>query len=310
MAISWHQTKMEKDQPHLLVFGPGFTAKPIMQQLKSAGWQISASYRRLEAREAILAEGYQPFDITAHADGLKPSDLGHVSYILTSIAPKDEGDPALDYVKRAKADFKSLKWIGYLSSTNVYGDHEGRWVSEITPPNPSLKRGILRLAAEDNWRKVADDMGAALHTFRLAGIYGPGRNAIKTMLQGRAKRVIKPGQVFSRIHVADICQTVVAAAQSGLGHEIFNLADDVPAPPQDVITHAATLLDMMPPPETDWQTAEMSPMARSFYQESKRVRNEKIKDMLGINLKYPDYQSGLKAHLREEMTNHEASKTG
>lgn len=215
------------------------------------------------------------------------------SHWLVSIAPGEAGDPALDILKKHAGQLLNAIWIGYLSSTNVYGNHDGGWVDEETETRPSLDRGKRRLTAEDGWHRLATDIGAALHIFRLAGIYGPGRNAVRSLLDGKAKRIIKPGQIFSRIHVADIAATVWAAMNSDLESRIFNLADDDPCAPQDVIAFAADLMGITPPPEIPFEDAEMSPMARSFYMESKRVRNDRIKSDLGIELTYPSFRKAL-----------------
>jgi len=196
----------------------------------------------------------------------------------------------------ARAD--QFAWVGYLSTTGVYGDHGGDWVDETTPLTPATKRGQARVKAEAEWQAIA---GLPLHIFRLAGIYGPGRGPFAKVRNGTARRIIKPGQVFSRINVADIAQVLAASIARPNPGAIYNLCDDDPAPPQDVIAYAAELLGMPVPPEVDFDTAEMTPMARSFYAESKKVRNDRIKDELGVDLMYPDYRSGLKALLAQEI---------
>ena len=246
-----------------------------------------------------------------------------VTHILMSIAPGKEEEPA-QHLFPAIRTFPHLRWIGYLSSTNVYGNHNGGWVDEDTQTTPSLERGRRRVTSENLWWQLAQDAGqntdqntgqntdqnigqnteqktgVACHIFRLAGIYGPGRNALTSLQSGKAKRIIKKGQLFSRIHVDDIAQTVLCGMESRLGSRIFNVADDMPAPPQDVITHAASLMEVTPPSEVAFEDADLSPMAASFYQESKRVRNDRIKDELGVKLLYPDYKTGLQ-HLLKDM---------
>ena len=194
----------------------------------------------------------------------------------------------------------NLDWMGYLSTTGVYGDHKGGWVDEKTPLAPSTKRGKLRVEAEAAWQHLAAETGLPLHIFRLAGIYGPGRGPFTKVRNGTARRIIKEGQVFSRIHVDDIAQVLEASIQQPRPGAIYNLCDDDPAPPQDVIGYAAELLGLPVPEAVDFETADMSPMARSFYAESKQVRNDRIKADLGVKLLYPDYKSGLKALLAEE----------
>ncbi|WP_260349055.1 SDR family oxidoreductase, partial [Alloyangia mangrovi] len=199
--------------------------------------------------------------------------------------------PAL--ARRAPA----LDWVGYLSTTGVYGDHGGDWVDEDTPLTPTTARGKARAEAEAAWQAID---GLPLHIFRLAGIYGPGRGPFEKVRQGTARRIVKPGQVFSRIHVEDIAQVLEASIRHPRPGAIYNLCDDDPAPPEEVLQHAAELLDLPPPPEVAFDAAEMSPMARSFYAENKRVRNDRIKDELGVTLLYPDYRAGLAALLAEE----------
>ncbi len=190
-----------------------------------------------------------------------------------------------------------LDWVGYLSTTGVYGDHGGGWVDEDTPLTPGTRRGAMRLAAEDAWRAIPD---LPLHIFRLAGIYGPGRGPFAKVRAGTARRIVKPGQVFSRIHVEDIAQVIEASLRQPDPGAVYNLCDDDPAPPQDVILHAAELLGVTPPPEEPFESAEMGAMARSFYAESKRVSNRRIKEELGVRLYYPDYRAGLAALLASE----------
>lgn len=197
--------------------------------------------------------------------------------------------------RRAPAQFD---WVGYLSTTGVYGDHQGGWVDEATPLSPSTTRGQLRVEAEAAWQSL----GLPLHIFRIAGIYGPGRGPFAKVRNGTARRIIKKNQVFSRIHVDDIAQVLAASISKPNPGAIYNLCDDDPAPPEDVIEHAAALLGLPIPPAQDFETAKMTPMARSFYAESKRVRNDRIKEELGVKLLFPDYRSGLKSLLEQERT--------
>ena len=287
-------TRTQGQKPHLFVFGPGYSATGVMDRALEAGWTVSATWRRPEARDALEKQGITPVRME---DGhFNPSSLAPVSHILTTIAPERTGagdDPVL----RIAGDWlKSLTgpgWIGYLSSTNVYGDHAGAWVDETSTLKPHLDRGKRRLKAEHAWRGLADSLAARLHVFRLAGIYGPGRNAVKSLMAGTARRIIKENQVFSRIHVSDIEQALWAGMTSTAGHDIFNMADDKPLPPQTVIEMAAEALGMVPPPAIPFEQADLSPMARSFYTESKRVKNIRVKDVLGIRLRYPTFESAL-----------------
>ena len=193
---------------------------------------------------------------------------------------------------------------GYLSTTGVYGDHGGGWVDEGAALTPATERGRARVAAEAEWAALADRTGAALHVFRLAGIYGPGRGPFAKVRAGTARRIVKPGQVFSRIHVDDIAAVLLASidrpADAADGGRVYNVCDDDPAPPQDVLAHAAHLLGLPPPPAVDFAEADLSPMARSFYAESKRVRNDRIKAELDVRLRHPTYRDGLAALLAQE----------
>jgi len=280
------------NQPHLLVFGPGYSASTLISTAVDKKWQVSATWRREEAAQAILAQRAYP--VAFSTDALKRQDIQNsVTHIMVSIAPQSDGDPVLNSFKNWIAACPKLQWIGYLSSTNVYGDHGGRWVDEAATTNPSLARGKRRLTAEKDWLQLGTDTGVPVHIFRLAGIYGQERNALTNVRKGKARRVIKPGQVFGRIHRDDIASALWLAANSGLENNIFNLADDLPSPPQDVICEAARLLGVSPPPEIDFKDATLSPMGRSFYQENKRVKNQKAKDMLGWKLVYPDYLQAL-----------------
>jgi len=317
---------------HLFVFGPGFTAQPLIRVALAAGWTVTATCRRPETAVMLKDMGAVPVQF----DDVGTASFAGVSHCLQSIAPKNgtrdgaphgemDGDPVLALYHDMLSASTDLRWIGYLSSTNVYGDHGGNWVDEDTPTAPTLDRGRRRVVAEAQWlelgrtiqQNVGPDLSISVDIFRLAGIYGPGRSAIDSLKAGTARRVIKPGHVFSRIHVDDIAavlwaaMTRAASAEDqmrdlgghdqlcvqgrGLGGAIYNLADRLPAPPQDVISHAAALLGVDPPAAIDFADAEMSPMARSFYAESKRVRATRIHDRLGVGLAYPTYREGLKA---------------
>lgn len=225
--------------------------------------------------------------------------LNAATHLLISAGPDDAGDPILaQLVSEISARAGQFEWVGYLSTTGVYGDHDGDWVDETTPLTPATERGKARVAAEAAWQAIPD---LPLHIFRLAGIYGAGRGPFAKVRNGTARRIIKDGQVFSRTHVADIARILAASIKRPNAGAIYNVCDNDPAPPQDVISYAAELLDMPIPEAIAYEIAEMSPMARSFYAESKKVRNDKIKDELGVELLYPDYKSGLKALLAQEI---------
>ncbi|MEH6835957.1 MULTISPECIES: SDR family oxidoreductase [Falsihalocynthiibacter] len=274
---------------HLLSFGHGYSAQAFGALLDPDLWQITGTSR---------AGGNQTIAWPGTSISLA---LETATHVLVSIAPDENGDVVLnalgDEIARAAPH---LEWVGYLSTTGVYGNHDGGWVDEATPLTPSTKRGEMRVLAESQWQKLAKSTGLPLHIFRLAGIYGPGRGPFAKVRNGTARRIIKKNQVFSRTHVADIAQVLAASVAHPNPGAIYNVCDDFPAPPEDVIGFAAELLGAPIPPAIDFDTAEMSPMARSFYAESKRVRNDKIRDELGVNLLFPDYQSGLSALLEED----------
>ena len=279
----------------LLSLGHGYSAQALARQLLPQGWTVIGTTRDPGKAERFRAEGVVPllWDRMAVEEA-----LGRVSHVLISAGPDSDGDPSLRLCGPAMAERAAqLDWVGYLSTTGVYGDHGGGWVDEDTPLTPGTRRGAMRLAAEDAWRAIPD---LPLHIFRLAGIYGPGRGPFAKVRAGTARRIVKPGQVFSRIHVEDIAQVLEASIRQPDPGAVYNLCDDDPAPPQDVILHAAELLGLEPPPEEAFDSAEMSAMARSFYAESKRVSNRRIKEELGVTLYYPDYRAGLAALLEDE----------
>ena len=233
-----------------------------------------------------------------------PDDLAESDALLVSdrsgIAPG--GDAVLRIliiIRHALARAPRLSWIGYLSTVGVYGDREGGWVDEDDAPLADSERGRARIAAEQAWCDFGRETGKAVQIFRLGGIYGPGRSPLKQLREGKARRIIKPGQVFNRIHVADIAATLHASLDAPSPGRIYNLVDDEPAAPQDVVSYAADLLGLAPPPEIPFEEADLSPMARAFYGNCKRVRNRRIRTELGVDLRYPTYREGLAA-LRDE----------
>lgn len=245
----------------------------------------------------LRAEGVEPI-VWPEAD-LREA-LSKATHLLTSVAPDADGDPVLNTLSDHIAAAAPFQWTGYLSTTGVYGDHQGGWVDESAPLTPSTKRGRYRARAEAEWQTLAKKQSLNLHIFRLAGIYGPGRGPFAKVRNGTARRIIKPGQVFSRIHVDDIAQVLAASIAQPNPGAVYNVCDDDPAPPQDVIAYAAELLRLPVPEAVNWEDAEMTPMARSFYAESKKVRNDRIKTELSVCLRYPDYRTGLQALLADE----------
>jgi len=276
----------------LLSIGHGYSARALAARLVPEGWHIVGTTRSEDKLAQIAATGVEPLlwpgnDIT--------SLIQEFPNILISAGPGPEGDPVLanlcDAFRKAAP---TMRWLGYLSTTGVYGDHQGAWVDEQTPLSPSTKRGAARVVAEAAWQAIPD---LPLHIFRLAGIYGPERGPFAKVRNGTARRIIKEGQVFSRIHVEDIALGLELSLERPMAGAVFNMCDDDPAPPEDVIGHAAELLGMPVPPAIPFDQADMTPMARSFYAESKRVRNDHIKQALGWSPTYPDYRTGLAAML-------------
>ncbi|MBI1417077.1 MAG: SDR family NAD(P)-dependent oxidoreductase [Limimaricola sp.] len=278
----------------LLSFGHGYSARALARLLPARDWRIIGTTRNEDKLAALMAEGTEP-RLWPGANMLPALDAA--THLLISAAPDAEGDPVLRALRdEIAARAGQFQWVGYLSTTGVYGDNGGDWVDEDSPLNPATARGQARVQAEGDWAAL----GLPLHIFRLAGIYGPGRGPFAKVREGTARRIVKPGQVFSRIHVEDIAQVLAASIARPNPGAVYNVCDDDPAPPEDVIEHAAHLLGLPVPPAEDFETAEMTPMARSFYAESKKVRNDRIKDELGVVLQYPDYRAGLSALLVAE----------
>jgi nucleoside-diphosphate-sugar epimerase len=278
--------------PVLLNLGHGYSAARFAATLP-AGWRVIGATRAPETAAAMVAAGFTPVD-RDDGDGVAAA-IAQATHLLVSAAPDAEGDPVL---ARHAADLRAapgLAWVGYLSTTGVYGDRQGAWVDEDSARTPAGERGRWRVAAEDAWLAS----GLPVHVFRLAGIYGPGRSAFDRLRAGTAQRVVTPGQVFSRIHVDDIAAALAASIARPAPGRAYNLADDEPAPPQDVVAFAADLLGMPAPPEVPIEAAGLSPMARSFYAEAKRVSNQRLKGELGVVLAHPDYRAGLRAILAQ-----------
>ena len=272
----------------LLVFGLGYTGTAIADSARSAGFS-TAGTTRAGLNESIRFDAADP-------------TIQAATHLLTTAAPDEFGDPVLARYAAAIAAAPHLRWIGYLSSTVVYGDHDGGWVDEDTPASPSQPRGRRRLAAEDAWARFADRR--AVDIFRLAGIYGPSRSAFDDLRAGRARRMVKPGHHFSRIHRDDIARAVVAAIRQDRppGRRVLNLADDESAESAAVVTEAAALLGVAPPPPVTFDTAlpAMSPMARSFWAENRKVANTKTKAALAIEWLHPTFREGLRAILAHD----------
>lgn len=275
----------------LLSIGHGYSARALSRRLVPQGWRVIGTTRSETKAAELVSDGVEALILPCALS----EAISSATHILSSVAPDDEGDPIL---REHRAELASARpeWAGYLSTTAVYGDHQGGWVDESTALAPTTRRGAARVLAEAEWTAL----GLPLHIFRLAGIYGPGRGPFEKVRDGTARRILKPGQVFSRIHVDDIANALAASIARPNPGAIYNICDDDPAPPEDVIGHAAELLGMPLPEAIPYDQAEMTPMARSFYAESKRVRNERIKTELGVRLIYPSYHEGLAALLAAE----------
>ncbi|WP_028745346.1 SDR family oxidoreductase [Rhizobium mesoamericanum] len=275
------------------IFGCGYSGKAIAKTFIADGVRVSGTTRTDDKAAALRAQGINAFLFDGETLGndlrLAMRDTTH---LVQSIAPRENGDPLIGLTRgRFREMMPNLQWIGYLSTVGVYGDHKGNWVTEDTPCTPVSGRSKERLEAEDGWMAIGTEVGIPAAVLRLSGIYGPGRNALCNLERGTARRLIKKDQVFNRIRVEDIGAATQFLAAHGFGG-IYNVTDDLPGPPQDVIVEAARLLGVEPPPEQPFETAELSPMARSFYGENKRVSNAKLK-AAGFTLAFPDYPASL-----------------
>lgn len=274
----------------LVIIGYGYSSKAIHKALAGQLESLTVTTTKTDKADRLKAQGldavvFDGFTVPATLD----EALREATHLIVSAAPTDGGDPLLTRFEIANA--RTLTWVGYLSTVGVYGDHGGAWIDETTPAIPRSARSKARRAVETAWEEQASALGIELGLLRLAGIYGPGRSALDKVRAGTARRIVKPGQVFNRIHVEDIGRVVASAAIGTVGG-IFNVCDDEPGPPQDVITHAADLLGVEPPPEVAFEDADLSPMGRSFYGENKRVSNARLKEAFGPML-YPTYREGL-----------------
>lgn len=279
----------------LFCFGLGFSARVLAAELRREGWGIIGTSRSLEKAANLAAAGYDAHVFDGMSPLSDPSVLKGVSHMLISVPAEEEADAVLRFHAADIAKLTNLKWLGYLSTTGVYGDTQGGWVDEQSPINPTQGRSKLRAEAEAGWLALQRQHGVPVHVFRLAGIYGPGRSQIEGVKSGKAHRINKPGHVFCRIHVEDIAQVLRASMARPNPGAIYNLADDEPAPPQDVVKYAAELAGVAVPPEVPYDRAQLTPMAASFYADCRRVKNDRIKTELGVALKYPTYREGLKA---------------
>lgn len=280
----------------ILILGAGYSGKAIGRAFKEAGAEVYGTTRSPEKFEGLEQAGITPLLFDGHemSDALRAA-AAEATHLVQSIAPGRDGDPLLRLLGGAGGDIRQampkLEWISYLSTVGVYGDHDGAWVDESTPCRPVSVRSVERVEAEQGWEALAKAASLPLAVLRLSGIYGPGRNGLINLSNGTARRLVKKDQVFNRIRVEDIASAALFLAERGASG-IFNVTDDEPAPPQDVVTEAARLMDVPAPPEQPFETAELSPMARSFYGENKRVSNARIRS-LGFSFLYPDYRISL-----------------
>jgi hypothetical protein len=286
----------DNDKPGLFCFGMGYTACKLADIYKKKGVRTGGTVRSQEKARELQKRGYNAlvFSGDAPGNGVEKA-LSEASFVLCSIPPDASGDPVLhqhgaDIIKHAR----NIKWLGYFSTVGVYGDAAGSWVDEETPPAPVNERSKWRLRAEESWLALGRKADIAVHIFRLPGIYGPGRSQLEQVRRGKTRRLVKKGQVFNRIHVADIVNVLDASISAPSPGRVYNICDDEPAPPQDVVTYAAELLDIELPEPTPFDPTALSPMAASFYKDNKRVSNRRIKDELGIKLLYPNYRTGLR----------------
>lgn len=277
------------DEKTLFCFGYGFSAQALAARLSDAGWHVIGTVRQPDETGSLHAD-LLAFDSEGNADepGIRHA-IRQATHILVSVKPDANGDPVLNRFAEELISSLNLRWLGYLSTTGVYGDRAGGWVDESSELAAQTERGTRRIKAERAWL----ESGLPIHIFRLAGIYGPGRTIVTRLRAGMAKRVIREGQVFSRIHVSDVAQVLAASIARPNPGATYNVADDEPTPPQLILEHAAELLGIEPPPAIPFEEADLSPMARSFYADSKRVRNDRIKQELGVVLQYPNYREGL-----------------
>jgi len=294
----------------LFCFGYGYTCDYLGFKLMNTGvsqglptsWALAGTTRDAEKKRELTERGIKTYIFDFNTPIPDPLYmLRDVTHVLISTPPSDEGDTSFLMHARDLMDLPKLEWIGYLSTTGAYGDRNGGWVDETSEPHPTTKRGSRRYRAEEQWLSMHEHYGMPVHIFRLAGIYGPGRSALDSVRAGIARRIDKPGHAFSRIHVEDIVQVLIASMNNPKPGEIYNVCDDYPAPSHEVIDHACKLLGIASPPLLSFDEVDLVPMTMSFYAENKRIHNNKIKEDLGITLKYSDYKQGLQGCLNTEI---------
>lgn len=280
----------------LVVIGLGYSAGFFAREALAKGWEVTGTVRTAEKAGQLSRDGIPTlvFDGFAVSSRLATA-IAEADAVLISAQPGEDGDPALACLSGQLETAPNLRWIGYLSTIGVYGDHGGAWIDESAACRPTNQRSKLRLATDEAWLAFGQRTGKAVQIFRLGGIYGPGRNGIVNLRQGTARRLVKPGQVFNRIHVDDIAGVLMASLDKPRNGAIYNVVDDEPAPPQDVVAFAAQTIGVAPPPEVPFDPAKLSAMAASFYGENKRVSNALVKRELGYEFRYPTYREALTA---------------
>lgn len=295
---------MTQKTKKLFCFGYGYTCDYLgheLSQLGGGAWRLFGTTRDPEKRATLRARGVQVYNFDADHPLLDPLDImEETTHVVISTPPDDEGDPA--FLTHAEDILKipGIEWVGYLSTTGVYGDRQGGWVDENSELRPSSRRGTRRVLAEEQWLSLHKSHGLPVHVFRLAGIYGPGRSALDSVRAGVARRINKPGHAFARIHVEDIVNVLIASMARPNPGAIYNVCDDAPAPSHEVIACACELLGRNAPPLVEFDDANLAPITRSFYMDNRKVKNDRIKTELGVKLKYPDFRAGLRGCLEAE----------
>ncbi|ASV87274.1 SDR family oxidoreductase [Ochrobactrum quorumnocens] len=283
----------------IFLFGAGYSAQAFSRLMTGEAERIDGTTRNEQNFPTLEKAGIAP--IIFDGEGASPElidRLAKATHVVISISPRESGDPSLAIVEEAlRRPDNTIRWIGYLSTVGVYGNHDGNWIDETAPRGPTSRRSLERVEAEDAWDALSERHGTPVALLRLSGIYGPRRNAFVNLERGTARRIIKEDQVFNRIHVDDIAGTLRFLAGTNTGGA-FNITDNEPAPPQDVVVYAAELMGVAPPPEVPFEEADMTPMARSFYGENKRISNQRIKD-LGYDFIHPDYKAAFSAMWRD-----------
>ncbi len=295
---------MKDLQPHLLCFGLGYTGKVLAHRLLEMNWRVSGTVRDLGAVRQSIPDGVAvlPFGGQSSETEQIAKALQSATHVLSTVPTGENGDPVIAAMKDELAENANLEWVGYLSTTGVYGNTGGTIVDETTPTNPSGDRGARRVKAENQWSDLFKSYGLPVHIFRLPGIYGPGRSVLDQIRHGKPRRILKPGHKFNRIHVDDIAETLIASMARPNPGSVYNVCDNTPAEPSDVTAYACKLMEIEPPPLIPFEEVEnsMSPMGRSFWHDNRRVSNELIKSELGVQLRYPNYKVGLDAIWKTE----------